>query len=502
MSKLKNKRSLYWGGNENTMIPRMGACGEGIEVESGVSAGSGGGAQGPAATASAPDGPSLFDKLKGLLPGLALGALVLASVAGVAFWLKKNREPDSSDGPSGSPPEIPSPFTDADGNVWTWNPDPPPGRWELAGTGGDKSWNSDESDTENYKKLGLDIEGARPVPRLVNVGQNGFDENGLPNPPDFIGQQITDEDGNLWIYKDPPGAWIDFGNIEPRYSSTGADFDVPVYESYFGTIKDVVNDTHIVIDESWSSMGKVVGNTGGMSISFNSWRIIYTENPKDLYTYLQFDEDRSSLIINYQGDIDSYTEYPHSVVYKLYEPLPVGIESGDLTYVVREMAPPYTETVQLVDFVEEDIDAVLLRNPKWDQESHADSYYIERGTNFRSYDDLVTGDASIKEQIENEIISGSFMESIELTGVEYTDWDNFINFSSVEDRLKNFKTKLTKIELYESQSNSLSGISGSLTYEQTASLAMNLLHLKIICTFRVPLTIQVHLENFLTTPGQ
>ena len=64
MSKLKNKRSLYWGGNENTMIPRMGACGEGIEVESGVSAGSGGGAQGPAATASAPDGPSLFDKEK------------------------------------------------------------------------------------------------------------------------------------------------------------------------------------------------------------------------------------------------------------------------------------------------------------------------------------------------------------------------------------------------------------------------------------------------------
>ena len=483
MSKLKNKRSLYWGGNENTMIPRMGACGEGIEVESGVSAGSGGGAQGPAATASAPDGPSLFDKLKGLLPGLALGALVLASVAGVAFWLKKNRESDSLDAPSGSPPEIPSPFTDADGNVWTWNPDPPPGKWELAGTDGDINWNSDESDTENYKKLGLDIEGARPVDREDNKDEDGnpldgFDENGLPVPPDFIGQQITDEDGNLWIYKDPPGAWINFGNITPRYSSSGPDIEVPVHESYFSTIKEVVSDTIILTDESWSSMGEVVGNEGGMPVLFDSWRIIYTENPKDLYTYLQFDEDKSSLIVNYRGDIDSYAKYPHSVVYKLYEPLPVGIENGDLTYVVREMAPPYTETVQLVDYVEEDIDAVVLRNPKWDQESHADSYYIERNTKFRSYDDLVSSDVNIKEAIENEVISGSFMESIELTGVEYTNWDNFINFSSIEDRLKNFKTKLTKIELYESQSNSLSGISGSLTYEQTSSLAMKVRKIK------------------------
>ena len=140
-----------------------------------------------------------------------------------------------------------------------------------------------------------------------------------------------------------------------------------------------------------------------------------------------------------------------------------GIEGGDLTFVVREMTSPYTETVQLVDFVEEDIDAVVLRNPKWDSENQGDSYFVERDTKFKSYDDLVSSDTSIKEAIENEVISGSFMESIELTGVEYTNWDNFINFSSIEDRLKNFKTKLQKIELYTSQSNNLLGISGSLT---------------------------------------
>ena len=62
---------------------------------------------------------------------------------------------------------------------------------------------------------------------------------------------------------------------------------------------------------------------------------------------------------------------------------------------------------------------------------------------YRSYDSLVTSDTNIKEQIENEIISGSFMESIELTGLDFRQWDNFVHFSSIEDRLKNFKSVFT-----------------------------------------------------------
>jgi len=101
---MKN-RIIYWGGKENTMIPRMGSCGDGVEVEAaggggsgragGTGAGTGGGPQKPSAKISVPDGLSLFDKLKGLLPKLAIGALALATVAGVAMMVRKNREPDS-----------------------------------------------------------------------------------------------------------------------------------------------------------------------------------------------------------------------------------------------------------------------------------------------------------------------------------------------------------------------------------------------------------------------
>ncbi len=165
---MKNKRIIYWGGNDHTIIPRMGACGEGVDVEPAAGAG---GPQKPAASASAPDGPGLFDKLKGLLPALALGALALGVIGGVALLLRKNRD------------------------------------------GKDIDFDPDLSDSENFAKLGLDIEGARTANRSANMGQNGFDENGLPVPPDFVGQQIIDEDGNVWVYKDPPGEWINFGNV-------------------------------------------------------------------------------------------------------------------------------------------------------------------------------------------------------------------------------------------------------------------------------------------------
>ena len=60
---MKNKRIIYWGGNDHTIIPRMGACGEGVDVEPAEGARP----QKPGGSVSAPDGSGLFDKLKDLL---------------------------------------------------------------------------------------------------------------------------------------------------------------------------------------------------------------------------------------------------------------------------------------------------------------------------------------------------------------------------------------------------------------------------------------------------
>ena len=440
-------RALYWGGREDTMIPMMGACGEGEEVEGGASS-VGSGQSGP--TASVPEKPKktfnlpslgdLFDKLKGLLPALALGALAAAVIGGAVLMLRKRREGDPDAASAATKNLTPDQLN-------TWGP-----HWASI-----------------LALLGFDIEGARETNRSDNTG-DGFDENGLPIPPEFVGQQIVDEDGNLWVYKDPPGAWINFGSQETRYLDAG-DYELPIHEDYYGKITDVSSPTRINVDESLASMAEKIGNVADYEYSYPEWEVIYTKNNKDLYTHLVFDGDQSSLTVNYSKDKNKYSDYPHSIVYKLYEPLPANISEKDFVYVVREMAPSYTENVQLIDYVEEDIDAVVLRNPKWDTKSHGgDSYFNARDTKFKSYDELVSSDTNIREAIENEIVSGSFLESIELTGVDYRRWDNFNQFGSIEDRLENFKVKLQRIELFTSQSNSLTGITGTETNQYTSSL--------------------------------
>ena len=541
-----NHRIVYWGGVDNTIIPKAAnACGTGTGGAGSISAGSGQAEpQEPQAGAEG----STLDKIKAALPILAAGALALAAIGGAIAVLKKKppkvkptiegppkdppdrNTPKLSDvmggledltvsdppaPPDGSPPSIPTPFIDLFGNIWEWVSNPPPGFWQLKATGDfqpiklnlpdlptqvdeegkiyqwiDPAWQivGEENLDGDWVTLGATPTSGPPEGPPPNPESPFTDEDGnvwvwedpnwiLDTIPEYVGQEIIDGNGNCWKYKDPPGIWINFGHCDPRFITTGQGAAVPIYEPYVTTVTGVTSNTQLAVSESWADQGERVGHLASTFQAtsqnpFDQWKITYPVGEKDLYTYLQFDGDKSNLIINYHEDEEKYKEYPHSIVYKLYEELPEGIESGDLCYVVKEMAPPYTETVQLVDFVEEDIDAVLLRNPKWDTEFHGDSFVNVNNTKYTNYDGLVTNDTSIKEQIENEIVSGSFMDSIELTGVDYRQWENFVHFSSIEDRLKNFKTKLQKIELYNSQSNSLLGISGSLTYEQTASLEM------------------------------
>ena len=53
-------------------------------------------------------------------------------------------------------------------------------------------------------------------------------------------------------------------------------------------------------------------------------------------------------------------------------------------------------------------------------------------------------------------------KSIDIS-LDYTDFSNFIHFSSVEVRLNNFYYKIKQIETYHNELNSLSNVTSSLT---------------------------------------
>ena len=121
------------------------------------------------------------------------------------------------------------------------------------------------------------------------------------------------------------------------------------------------------------------------------------------------------------------------------------------------MIPPLAEEVVLIPPQEED-DYVVLRSPNVDS---LDSPVRDRQTSFVTQDTLKTTNPAIKKNFEDTLISAS-LASVDLN-IDYSVYSNFVNFSSAEQRLKNFKTKVTNIDTYTAESSSMAATSASIT---------------------------------------
>ena len=298
-----------------------------------------------------------------------------------------------------------------------------------------------------------------------------------PTTSDFVGE-IVQVDGDTVIlsntYQDsaPDGTVFDNeSNIQPYSTFTeffvdytsSLDESSPVYGSLRGDIESIT-DNAITLVNTYAELGEQSGhdfeNTVGINqgINFDKWFIQYpNDNQNNLSKLLKLGPNDYSLITNFKYDTQEFPEYPHSLVYKLYEPLPETINEKDFTVVVREMIPPVEEKCTLIPFVEEYVGDIVLKTPEF---GNVNSPIGPGQTEFKNYSQLVSSDAAIQENIENEILSGSLSADI---NVDHSLFKNFIHFSSAEQRVRNFKYKLDLIQQYTDRSSSLAGSnSGSI----------------------------------------
>ena len=68
--------------------------------------------------------------------------------------------------------------------------------------------------------------------------------------------------------------------------------------------------------------------------------------------------------------------------------------------------------------------------------TNVESPVQRRTTQFKNEADIVTSDSIVSEELKNKIVSSS-VDSAELN-IDYGKFENFVNFSSVEQRIKNF----------------------------------------------------------------
>lgn len=140
---------------------------------------------------------------------------------------------------------------------------------------------------------------------------------------------------------------------------------------------------------------------------------------------------------------------------KLYEPLPISIVEKSQFYLVQKVSDSYTFEVQ----TEVDVQAptyTRLRSPNFNIDIEADS---STPTSFLNYNALYSYPVTSS---YHKLLLQASSSGVEVS-VDYTDYSNFVHFSSAQERLDNFRYKVDLIKTYESAS-AAGGVSTLTTY--------------------------------------
>jgi len=160
---------------------------------------------------------------------------------------------------------------------------------------------------------------------------------------------------------------------------------------------------------------------------------------------------------------------------KLAEPLSADIDINFKCWVVEEQKDTYIDRVSIVPTISQR-QFNQLANPNWEANS---TINISSETGFKTWTELLGSSTQTSQQIVDNYFSGS-LSGMQLN-IDYSDFNNFIFYSSATERLINYKYKLQLLEYYTSQSLIVSQISGSVA--TTNALDYNNLKTTLISGF-------------------
>ena len=144
------------------------------------------------------------------------------------------------------------------------------------------------------------------------------------------------------------------------------------------------------------------------------------------------------------------------VYVKLAEPLSADIDINFKCWIVEEQKDAYIDRISIApEFIQTQFNR--LSNPNWQANS---TINVSAETGFKTWTDLLGSSTQTSQQIVDTYFSGS-LSGIPLN-IDYSDFNNFIFYSSAQERLLNYKYKLELLEYYTSQSFNVSQISGSI----------------------------------------
>jgi len=137
-------------------------------------------------------------------------------------------------------------------------------------------------------------------------------------------------------------------------------------------------------------------------------------------------------------------ESGYEILFKLYEPLPDNISEKSSLWVVKEKVNPYIFDINL-DRLVVPPPPPTLRGPNFGIEIPNQNNVA---TSYQTYNNLISSVQNLSTSSYQQLLSLITSQSIDIN-TDYTNFNNFIFFSSAESRVKNFYDKVKQIEEYQ-----------------------------------------------------
>jgi len=316
---------------------------------------------------------------------------------------------------------------------------------------------SSNYDLRLYKPVSIDTEGNiinMSISPETDIVTAGYDTGIVKTIYNFVSPQLGTENQNLFISEISPS------RTEVRLSSNTNPLFTP----------DPTVATFI------SSSNYQLYNTFRQNVELSNYFDEF---------YLDFGNNIYVIGINSLLEYDSQNN-TISLLIKLYEPLPIDIGLKTELYIVTKKAE---SVAYQIEFVQENIfqdSTIKLNGPNYNIPLKDETGPL---TQFKNYEDITTTTLSGSYfQLINQISSSSPQLS-----VDYTDYEDFIFFSSAYQRLYNFKEKVINISSSQAQLNAVYSITGS----NSSSFAVSSSKLLIEKEIQTIITSFDGYENFL-----
>ena len=245
--------------------------------------------------------------------------------------------------------------------------------------------------------------------------------------------------------------------LDPERDLEIAGYDEGSYNVVYNFLNNELSSSfsqRLYIDEISSDRTEVRLNTTQISnldlISEATSLTNQIQNNPGVYFDFFLNFGGNELIISNNILLDTSNLEDPTVLIKLYEPLPINFNIKDECWVVTQVADSVAYNININQTFELGDDNLYLKGPNLNLSIKDE---LNNSTEYATYSSLTsssygTGSDNLQYQI-NSLLAERGIE----INVEYSDYSNFIYFSSALTRLENFYYKLQLIEEYQYSSS-------------------------------------------------